>query len=286
MPPAYALSRGEDGSPTGTDEDCHEDVAALLDATTDGTPEPSAAHALARYTGGDAFFVTELLRSGGGLEGPGSEAPTTAVSVRIRDAVRARTAELSPRTALLLDLAALLGTRFRLDVLADAAAVPLDEVRALLGEAAGAGLLAEAGAGEGRFRHGLLREALSGRPEPAERTGLHRALTGVLVDHARRGRETGPAEVAHHCGHDAGQPGRRSLDMYGDDPCALHRLGMRGVHLQVIGHALVDHIRLGRGHPGDPIASCDLTACGNRTVTPDADPQHPQFAQSLLPSLL
>jgi hypothetical protein len=32
--------------------------------------------------------------------------------------------------------------------------------------------------------------------------------------------------------------------------------------------------------------SCDLTASGNRTVTPDTDPQHPQVTQSLLPSLL
>ncbi len=81
-------------------------------------------------------------------------------------------------------------------------------------------------------------------------------------------------------------PGRRSLDIQGDSACALHRLGMRGVHLQVIDHAPVDHIRLGRGHPGDAIASCDLTVRGDRTVTPDADPQHPQFAQSFLPSPL
>ncbi|MEU4089539.1 ATP-binding protein [Streptomyces aureus] len=175
-----------------------EDVAALLDAATGRTPAPSAVRALARYTGGEAFFVTEVLRSGGGVEGPAPGATATAVSVRIRDAVRARTAGLSPRAARLLDLAALLGTRFRLDVLAEAAAVPLDEVRTLLGEAAGAGLLAEAGANEGRFRHDLLREALSGRPGPAERAELHRALATVLAGHARRGRDTGPAEVAHH----------------------------------------------------------------------------------------
>ncbi|KAB1990706.1 ATP-binding protein [Streptomyces triticiradicis] len=175
-----------------------EDVGALLDAATGGTSAPSAVRALARYTGGEAFFVTELLRSGGGRGGPASEIPETAVSVRVRDAVRARTAELSPRAARLLDLAALLGTRFRLDVLADAAAVPLDEVRALLGEAAGAGLLTEAGADEGRFRHDLLREAVSGRPAPGERAGLHRALAAVLADHSGRGRDTGPAEVAHH----------------------------------------------------------------------------------------
>ncbi|MCT9007764.1 ATP-binding protein [Streptomyces rhizosphaerihabitans] len=174
------------------------DVAALLNAATGDAPAPSAVRALARYTGGDAFFVTELLRTGGGLDGPASDVPATAVSVRVRDAVRARTAELSPSAAQLLDIASLLGTRFRLDVLADSAAVPLDEVRALLGEAAGAGLLAEAGANEGRFRHDLLREALSGRPAPGERARLHHTVAAVLADHTRRGRDTGPAEVAHH----------------------------------------------------------------------------------------
>lgn len=174
------------------------DVAALLDAATGNAPAPSAVQALTRYTGGDAFFVTELLRAGGGPDGPGPGGPATAVSVRVRDAVRTRSSELSPRAARLLDLASLLGTRFRLDVLAEAAAVPLDEVRALLGEAAGAGLLAEAGANEGRFRHDLLREALSERPSPGERAGLHRTVATVLTGYARRGRDTGPAEVAHH----------------------------------------------------------------------------------------
>ncbi|WP_339133624.1 AAA family ATPase [Streptomyces sp. f51] len=188
------LSRRGSALPVGPLRD--EDVAALLDAATGGTPTPSAVRALARYTGGDAFFVTELLRSGGRLDGTRSGA--TEVSVRVRDAVRARTAGLSPRAARLLDLASLLGTRFRLDVLAEAAAEPLDQVRALLGEAEGAGLLTEAGADEGRFRHDLLREALSGRPAPAERAGLHRTLAAVLAERAGRGRATGPAEIAHH----------------------------------------------------------------------------------------
>ncbi|MFJ6836110.1 ATP-binding protein [Streptomyces sp. NPDC091209] len=190
------------------------DVATLLNAATGNAPEPSAVRALARYTGGDAFFVTELLRAGGGPYKPGPDALgfdspgfdragsdhvlATAVSVQVRDAVRARTAELSPRAARLLDIASLLGTRFRLDVLADAADVPLDEVHTLLGEAAGAGLLTEAGANEGRFRHDLLREALSGRSAPGERARLHHTVAAVLADYARRGRDTGPAEVAHH----------------------------------------------------------------------------------------
>lgn len=42
----------------------------------------------------------------------------------------------------------------------------------------------------------------------------------------------------------------------------------------------MNHIRLRPGLPDDPITPGDLTTCRNRTVTPDADPQHPQLAES------
>jgi hypothetical protein len=123
---------------------------------------------------------------------------TGGASAAIRVAVGARLGELSPRGARVLDVASVLGTRFRLDVLAEAAEVPLGEMRALLGEAAGAGMLAEAGADRGAFRHDLLREAVYGALAPGERAALHHAAAEVLAGYARRGRDTGPAEVAHH----------------------------------------------------------------------------------------
>ncbi|MFI6561822.1 ATP-binding protein [Streptomyces sp. NPDC050534] len=167
------------------------DVAALVEAATGAAPAPDALSSLVRRTGGDAFFVTELLRRGS-WDGTGRS------SVAVRDAVRDRLEDLTPRAARVLDVAAVLGTRFRLDVLAETAEVPLGEVRALLGEAAGAGLLAEAGADRGSFRHDLLRDAVHDTLAPAERTALHRAAAQVLAGYARRGRDTAPAEVAHH----------------------------------------------------------------------------------------
>ncbi|MFD9825649.1 hypothetical protein [Streptomyces violascens] len=70
--------------------------------------------------------------------------------------------------------------------------------RALLGEAADAGLLAELTADRAAFRHDLLREAVYGGLSAGQRTALHHAISAVLAVHARRGRDTGPAEVAHH----------------------------------------------------------------------------------------
>ncbi|MER5504112.1 AAA family ATPase [Streptomyces sp. NPDC002766] len=174
------------------------DVAVLVEAVTGAVPESEAVRSLVRRTGGDAFFVTELLRngswSGEAADGEGAGVFPGAV----RAAVGERLADLTPRAARLLDVAAVLGTRFRLDVLAEAAEVPLAEVRSLLGEAAGAGLLAEVGAHRAGFRHDLLRDAVYDVLAPADRAALHHTAAEVLAGYARRGRDTGPAEVAHH----------------------------------------------------------------------------------------
>ncbi|MER6422126.1 AAA family ATPase [Streptomyces sp. NPDC001137] len=175
------------------------DVAVLVEAVTGAAPEADALRALVRRTGGDAFFVTELLRAGSwGAAPPGDGGGPGVPSVAVRAAVRDRMDDLTPRAARVLEVAAVLGTRFRLDVLAEAAEVPLGELRTLLGEAAGAGLLGEAGADRGAFRHDLLRDAVHDTLAPAERADLHRTAAEVLAGYARRGRDTGPAEVAHH----------------------------------------------------------------------------------------
>src|SRR5499427_10284939 len=79
---------------------------------------------------------------------------------------------------------------------------------------------------------------------------------------------------------------RRSPDLGSDNPRTLQGLGMCGVHLQVVDHALVDNLRLRQGHPLDPVAPGELAARGDRAVAPDGDPQYVQPGQNLLPPLL
>ncbi|MFI8229168.1 AAA family ATPase [Streptomyces sp. NPDC085900] len=174
------------------------DVATLVEAVTGAIPESEAVRSLVRRTGGEAFFVTELLRNGSWNGGAAEAEGAGAFPGAVRAAVRERLADLTPRAARLLDVAAVLGTRFRLDVLAEAAEVPLPEARSLLGEAAGAGLLAEVGPHRAGFRHDLLRDAVYDALAPADRAALHHTAAEVLAGYARRGRDTGPAEVAHH----------------------------------------------------------------------------------------
>ncbi|MEU1271995.1 AAA family ATPase [Streptomyces sp. NPDC005799] len=173
------------------------DVAELVEAVTGTAPEADALRSFVQRTGGEAFFVTESLRAGSWSVPPAVDG-TGASSVTVRAAVEERLADLSPRAARVLDVAAVLGTRFRLDVLAETAEVPLAEVRALLGEAAEAGLSAGAAVDRGAFRHDLLRDAVYDTLTPADRSVLHHTAADVLAGYARRGRDTGPAEVAHH----------------------------------------------------------------------------------------
>ncbi|MET9912515.1 AAA family ATPase [Streptomyces sp. NPDC006476] len=173
------------------------DVAELVEAVTGAAPEADALRSFVQRTGGEAFFVTESLRAGSWSVPPAVDG-TGASSVTVRAAVQERLADLSPRAARVLDVAAVLGTRFRLDVLAETAEVPLAEVRALLGEAAEAGLSAGAEVDRGAFRHDLLRDAVYDTLTPADRSVLHHTAADVLAGYARRGRDTGPAEVAHH----------------------------------------------------------------------------------------
>src|SRR5437764_357296 len=95
----------------------NDDIAALITAT--GQPAGDV-RALAARTGGDAFFVTELVRHG--LDGD--------VPASVRAAVDARIAAL-PGGRDAVAAAAVLGVRFRLDVLADVLGVALNELRRL-----------------------------------------------------------------------------------------------------------------------------------------------------------
>ncbi|HEX8864232.1 MAG TPA: hypothetical protein VF821_01130, partial [Lentzea sp.] len=159
-----------------------EDVEVLLTAAHGQPPAAAEVRSLLDRTGGDAFLVTELLRSGPG------------VPASVRAAVEARVASLpSPRA---VRAAAVLGTKVRLDVLSELVEVGLGELRPLVDAAAG--LLVDAGPGEVRFQHELLRDAVYDGLPSAERVALHVRAAEVLARFAERGRAAGSAEVAHH----------------------------------------------------------------------------------------
>jgi predicted ATPase len=119
---------------------------------------------LYRLTGGNPFYITEVLQAGPGV------VPSSA-----RDAVLARAARLSRASRAVLDVAALIGTRVELDLLTSVAASALP----VLDELLVSGLLAEDG-GWLRFRHEIARLAV-GQAVPAHRrAGMHARILGAL----------------------------------------------------------------------------------------------------------
>ena len=124
------------------------------------------AAALYRLTGGNPFYVTEVVASGMG------EVPASA-----RDAVLARVSRLSPAARELLDAAALIGTSVEFPLLEAVTRSQPSAVDKLLG----AGLLTGGGAGLS-FRHEIVRMAVAGAVPPL-RCGLtHARILGALRD--------------------------------------------------------------------------------------------------------
>jgi DNA-binding CsgD family transcriptional regulator len=132
---------------------------------------------LYRRTGGNPFFVTEILAAG-----------TPSIPATARDAVLARAARLSGGARVLLDAVAVLG---------DADATLVGTVAgtdpALLDECVAAGMLLRAGGGFG-FRHEIARQAVEEAILPMRRSRLHGDALRAL---AARDDED-PARLAHH----------------------------------------------------------------------------------------
>jgi len=132
------------------------------------------AAALYRLTGGNPFYVTEVVQAGM------DDVPESA-----RDAVLARAARLSSESRDLLDVAALIGTRVELGLVGSVTACP----PAVVDEIVASGLLAGDGAWL-KFRHEIARLAVE-QGIPAHRRGaIHARILDALRslgcdDHAR-----------------------------------------------------------------------------------------------------
>jgi predicted ATPase/DNA-binding CsgD family transcriptional regulator len=149
------------------------------------------AAALHEVSGGNPFFVTELLALGDAAGVP----PT------VRDAVLARVAPLPPAARAVLEAAAVLGPRIeppQLESVAGADAATLDACL-------GAGVLREAGSTL-EFRHELARQAVLESLSAPQRRALHRRALQVL----RTASGVDAAYLAHHA--EAAQDGDAVLE--------------------------------------------------------------------------
>jgi DNA-binding CsgD family transcriptional regulator/type II secretory pathway predicted ATPase ExeA len=131
-------------------------------------------------TGGNPFFVTEVLA------GSGDHIPAT-----VRDAVLARVARLSSQARQLLDAVAVVPGEVELWLLTALAGEAIDR----LDEAIASGVLRAGDTGVS-FRHELARRAVAESIAPHRRVALHERALAVLA--GRTDRQLDPARLAHH----------------------------------------------------------------------------------------
>lgn len=172
-------------------------TAELIRELAGDAVTPGVAEAVHRETGGNPFFVTELVRHL--LERrQGDEAlplEEGEIPSGVRETIARRLMELSPGTRRLLEMASAFSGPFQLDVLyrlleADEA-IMLDAID----EAVRAHMLAPAGDGTEAyvFGHAIVRHALYERLSPSRRARLHRRIARAL-ELAYAGREAAIAE--------------------------------------------------------------------------------------------
>jgi DNA-binding CsgD family transcriptional regulator len=140
-----------------------------------------SAEGLHEATGGNPFFVTEIL-----AQGPDGAVPTT-----VRDAVLGRVSRLSARAQALLDVACVVPASIELSLLAAIAG----EAYGGLDEVAAAGVLAVSG-DAGSFRHELARRALEDGLSPLRSRELHARVLAWL--HALPDDPARLPRLAHH----------------------------------------------------------------------------------------
>ena len=194
---------------------------AELTARLLGEPvSPSLAVAVHDRTQGIPFFVEELVAAlrveellAPGAEGlalaPGREVP---LPDTVRDTVLLLVERLSDEARTTLELAAVAGQRFDLELLEELdGAAGLDEALELGG-------IVEVESGVAAFRHALVREALHAEVPWTRRRELHRQVAAALE---RRG--AAPRLVAEHwLGAGENERARLALVAAGDASCAVH----------------------------------------------------------------
>ncbi|GIF23954.1 hypothetical protein Ate02nite_66840 [Paractinoplanes tereljensis] len=182
-------------------------TAALLAAATGAPVALRAATALHHRTGGNPFFLEELLRA---LPGYAVEALVEQpLPWSLADVLRRQVDDLEPVSHRIVEAATVLGHRIPFDLLADVTGAGEDELIAVLRDLVTRGVLVESGEDEFAFRHALVREAINDQMLGRQRRRLHEAALDVLLrrktafrpNKGGGGAEDGasdPAMVAHH----------------------------------------------------------------------------------------
>ncbi|MGH3385339.1 MAG: helix-turn-helix transcriptional regulator [Nocardioidaceae bacterium] len=168
------------------------DTAALLASFTGVPATYRAVAALHQRTGGNPFFLEELVRGheGEDLESLGEQP----LPWSLTEVLRRQIDDLEPDAQRIVEAAAVLGHRVPFDLLAAVVGASEEGLISALRELVTRGVLVESGEDEFSFRHALVREAIAEQLLGRERRRLHEAALEALL----AGGGADPAMVASH----------------------------------------------------------------------------------------
>jgi DNA-binding SARP family transcriptional activator len=165
------------------------DVTAYV--TEAGYNDEELARALASVTGGNPFFLIEALRH---VDETGGVWDPTTLPQGVRETVSRRLSRLPAETNTALAAAAVVGSRFALDLVEKV--VEQDLVDAF-DEACKAGIVIEEPGGRYRFNHAIVRQSLLAELPSVRRMRLHQRIAVTLEAQPGADDEL-LAELAHH----------------------------------------------------------------------------------------
>jgi ATP/maltotriose-dependent transcriptional regulator MalT len=168
------------------------DTARFLTAVYGRAPARRTVTALHHRTGGNPFFLEELLKAAGDTDL--EEIHLQPLPWNLAEALRSQLDGLSPDRRQVVEAAAVLGARVPFDLLATVTGRDEPELIAALRELVDRGLLVEAEDDQFGFRHALTREAVAGELLGRQRRRLHEAALEALLASP----DPDPARVAKH----------------------------------------------------------------------------------------
>lgn len=168
------------------------EVATLIERVAGEAPDDDLVAEVHRRTGGNPFFVEQMVRLGA-IEGALSTVPPG-----VREVVEARLARLPVAVREVLGFAAAIGREFDQALLAEASGRDVDELAGLLAHALSARLVTKRDATRLAFVHDLVRETLQFTADDATRRTHHAAIATALTERAERGEQSAPGVLARH----------------------------------------------------------------------------------------
>lgn len=171
---------------SGLDED---EVSAYVAEA--GYDDEELGRALASVTGGNPFFLIEALRH---VDESGGQWDQSSLPQGVREAVTRRLSRLAPDTNKALGAAAVVGSRFALELVEQVVGADLIDA---FDEAAKAGIVIEEPGGRYRFNHALVRQSLLAELPSVRRMRLHQRIATTLESQPGADDEL-LAELAHH----------------------------------------------------------------------------------------